>query len=141
MILVACARWPSSLLAAASGGPAGQPAGRTHTLLRCQIRTCCAHPRRTALDQLLQDMLKNARTVLAATLLTGDDRYLQPYTVASSNFHWLRQTYWRLPRDQTDFAQLCGRSRASCPSWTRKGTDLRRQNNDDAWRFVYIPPT
>ena len=97
-----------------------------------------SHATRTALDRLLQNML-NAETGLRGYLLTGDDRYLQPYNEAvatiNSNLDELRQTYQRLPQDQADFAQL-SQQIARKLSELDLSLNLRRQNNDDAWKFV-----
>lgn len=64
----------------------------------------------------------NAETGLRGYLLTGDDRYLQPYNEAvatiNSNLDELRQTYRQLPRDEPTSRSCRSRSRASCPSWT-----------------------
>ncbi|MBS0402529.1 MAG: CHASE3 domain-containing protein [Proteobacteria bacterium] len=93
---------------------------------------------RAALDRLLQNML-NAETGLRGYLLTSDERYLQPYQQAvatiNSNLDELRQAYLRLPQDQAEFAQLSQQV-------TRKLSELelilnlRRLDNDDAWKFV-----
>ena len=97
-----------------------------------------SHATRTALDRLLQNML-NAETGLRGYLLTGDDRYLQPYNEAvatiNSNLDELRQTHQRLPQDPADFAQL-SQQIARKLSELDLTLNLRRQNNDDAWKFV-----
>ena len=97
-----------------------------------------SHATRAALDRLLQNML-NAETGLRGYLLTGDERYLQPYEQAvatiNTNLDELRQTYRHAPQDLDDFSQLSQQI-------TRKLSELdlslklRRQDNDDAWKFV-----
>ncbi|MBS0391934.1 MAG: CHASE3 domain-containing protein [Proteobacteria bacterium] len=93
---------------------------------------------RAALDRLLQSML-NAETGLRGYLLTGDERYLQPYQQAvatiNSNLDELHQAYQRQPGDQADFAQL-SQQIARKLSELQLILQLRRQDNDDAWRFV-----
>ena len=97
-----------------------------------------SHATRAALDRLLQNML-NAETGLRGYLLTGDERYLQPYEQAvatiNTNLDELRLTYRSAPQDLDDFSQLSQQI-------TRKLSELdlslklRRQDNDDAWKFV-----
>ncbi len=97
-----------------------------------------SHATRAALDQLLQSML-NAETGQRGYLLTQDERYLQPYKVAltsiNSHLETLRATQGDALEDRADFAQLSQAisRRLSEMELTIK---LRRQDNDDAWRFV-----
>lgn len=97
-----------------------------------------SHATRASLDRLLQNTL-NAETGLRGYLLTGDERYLQPYEQAvstiNSNLDELRLTYQQFPEDLGDFAQLSQQISRKM-SELDLSLSLRRQNNDDAWKFV-----
>ena len=108
---------------------------RSHDAVDALARS---HATRAALDRMLQNML-NAETGLRGYLLTGDERYLQPYEQAvasiNSNLDELRVTYSQSPEDREDFAQLSQQISRKM-SELDLSLKLRRQNNDDAWKFV-----
>lgn len=93
---------------------------------------------RAALNRLLQNML-DAETGLRGFLLTGEERYLQPYEgavgILQSNLDELRNTLVHSPEDQEDFTQL-SRQISRKLSEMDLSLQLRRQGNEDAWRFV-----
>jgi signal transduction histidine kinase len=93
---------------------------------------------RSALSRMMENML-DAETGLRGYLLTGDERYLQPYQKAAAtinaNLEELRGIYRASPEDQEDFTQL-SRQIARKMSELDLSLRLRRQNNDDAWKFV-----
>ncbi len=93
---------------------------------------------RSALSRMMENML-DAETGLRGYLLTGDERYLQPYQKAAAtinaNLEELRGIYRTSPEDQEDFTQL-SRQIARKMSELDLSLRLRRQNNDDAWKFV-----
>jgi len=97
-----------------------------------------SHATRAALDQLLQSML-NAETGQRGYLLTRDERYLRPYEVAiasiNANLNTLRETQEAAPEQQDDFARL-SQAIARRLSEMELTIKLRRQDNEDAWRFV-----
>ncbi|WP_311222439.1 MULTISPECIES: CHASE3 domain-containing protein [unclassified Acidovorax] len=97
-----------------------------------------SHTTRAALDRLMQNTL-DAETGLRGYLLTGDERYLEPYqksaTTLNSNLDELRAIFVTSPDDLADFAQL-SRQIARKMSELDLSLRLRRQNNDDAWKFV-----
>lgn len=108
---------------------------RSHEAIKALARS---HATQAALDQLLQNML-NAETGLRGYLLTGDERYLQPYqqavTTIGADLEELRQAYQHAPQDQGEFAQL-SQQVARRLSELNLSLELRRQNNNDAWQFV-----
>jgi len=95
---------------------------------------------RTSLDRLLQNML-DAETGSRGFLLTGDPRYLEPYDAAvasvGQSLDRLRQGY---RPDAGDTAVLDALSR----NVQRKLAEMdlsvrmRRQGNEDAWKFVLL---
>ncbi len=93
---------------------------------------------RAALNRLLQNML-DAETGLRGFLLTGEERYLQPYESAvatlQSNLNELRDIFTRSPEDMNDFTQLSQQISRKL-SEMDLSLRLRRQGNEDAWRFV-----
>ncbi len=93
---------------------------------------------RSALARMMENML-DAETGLRGYLLTGDERYLQPYQKAAAtidtNLEELRRIYRASPEDQEDFTQL-SRQISRKMSELDLSLRLRRQNNDDAWKFV-----
>lgn len=108
---------------------------RSHDAIHALARS---HATRATLDRLLQHML-NAETGLRGYLLTDDDRYLQPYrqavTTINANLEELRETYQHAPQDQGDFLQL-SQQISRRMSELELSLKLRRQNNDDALKFV-----
>jgi len=93
---------------------------------------------RAALNRLLQNML-DAETGLRGFLLTGEERYLQPYqsgvATLQSNLNELRDTFMHSPEDRNDFTQLSQQISRKL-SEMDLSLRLRRQGNEDAWRFV-----
>jgi len=110
---------------------------RSHDAVNALTRT---HTARAEIDRLMQNML-DAETGLRGYLLTGDDRYLAPYEKAvatiNSNLDSLRTLLLRStdPSDIEDLAQL-SRQISRKLSELDLSLRLRRQNNDDAWKFV-----
>jgi len=108
---------------------------RSHDAVNALART---HTTRASLDRLMQNML-DAETGLRGYLLTGDERYLAPYEKAvstiNSNLDELRGLFLTSKEDLDDFAQL-SRQISRKMSELDLSLRLRRQNNDDAWKFV-----
>jgi len=90
------------------------------------------------LNKLLQHML-DAETGQRGYLLTGDPRYLEPYQLATSslnqNLDTLRRLYMAYPDELAGFAML-SRSVQGKLSEMDVSVRLRKQGNDDAWKFV-----
>ena len=90
------------------------------------------------LNKLLQHML-DAETGQRGFLLTGDARYLEPYQTATAslnqNLDTLRNLYMAYPDELAGFAQL-SRSVQGKLSEMDVSVRLRKQGNDDAWKFV-----
>jgi signal transduction histidine kinase len=93
---------------------------------------------RNSVTQLLQSML-DAETGHRGYLLTGDERYLEPYEQATatvdSNLDQLRRMVLSSHADLSEFAQL-SRQVARKLSEMNLSLRLRRQGNEDAWKFV-----
>ncbi len=110
---------------------------RSHDAVNALART---HTTRAEIDRLMQNML-DAETGLRGYLLTGDDRYLAPYEKAvatiNTNLDSLRTLVLNStdPADIEDLAQL-SRQISRKLSELDLSLRLRRQNNDDAWKFV-----
>lgn len=97
-----------------------------------------SHATRAALDQMLQSML-NAETGQRGYLLTGDERYLRPYQSAVASIQGHLQTIRSAhdsqalqPGDMARLSELIARKLSEM----EMSVNLRRQNEDDAWRFV-----
>jgi signal transduction histidine kinase len=95
---------------------------------------------RAAVNRLLQHML-DAETGQRGYLLTGDPRYLEPYDLATADFgrnlDLLRGLYVSQPEDLAVFSQLSrhvSRKLAEMDLSVR----LRKQGNEDAWKFVML---
>lgn len=90
------------------------------------------------LNRLLQHML-DAETGQRGFLLTGDARYLEPYKTATAslnqNLDILRNLYMRYPDELAGFA-LLSRSVQGKLAEMDVSVRLRKQGNDDAWKFV-----
>lgn len=90
------------------------------------------------LNKLLQYML-DAETGQRGYLLTGDARYLEPYQLATSNLNnnldTLRRLYMSHPDELAGFAML-SRSVQGKLAEMDVSVRLRKQGNDDAWKFV-----
>ncbi len=108
---------------------------RSHDAVSALSRT---YATRAALDRLMQNML-DAETGMRGYLLTGDDRYLAPYQKAvatiNGNLDELRAIFLNSPDDMGDLA-LLSRQIARKMSEMDLSLRLRRQNNDEAWKFV-----
>ncbi|GKS99293.1 CHASE3 domain-containing protein [Acidovorax sp. SUPP3434] len=109
---------------------------RSHDAVSALSRT---YTTRAALDRMMQNML-DAETGLRGYLLTGDERYLEPYEKAAStinsNLDELRAIFTASSvEDQEDFTQL-SRQISRKMSELDLSLRLRRQDNDDAWKFV-----
>lgn len=93
---------------------------------------------RSALNTLMQSML-DAETGQRGYLLTGDETYLQPYDKAvsnvQSNLDTLRQLFLGSPEDLQEFAWL-SRQVSRKLAEMELSLRLRRQGNEDAWKFV-----
>ncbi|MET0311507.1 MAG: CHASE3 domain-containing protein, partial [Burkholderiaceae bacterium] len=95
---------------------------------------------RNAVNKLLQHML-DAETGQRGYMLTGDPRYLEPYDLATADIgrtlDVLRSAYTADPEDLTTFSQLSrhvSRKLAEMDLSVR----LRKQGNEDAWKFVML---
>ncbi len=93
---------------------------------------------RNSVTQLLQSML-DAETGNRGYLLTGDERYLEPYEQAIStvnaNLDQVRALVVASTADLSEFAQL-SRQVSRKLSEMDLSLRLRRQGNEDAWKFV-----
>lgn len=93
---------------------------------------------RAALNRLLQNML-DAETGLRGFLLSGEERYLQPYQSAVStlqnNLTQLHDRFANSPEDVPDFTQLAQQVERKLSEMDLT-LRLRREGNDDAWHFV-----
>ena len=95
---------------------------------------------RSQLNKLLQHML-DAETGQRGYLLTGDPRYLEPYDVAVSDIGQtidaLRTLYMDDPEELKTFAQL-GRNTQRKLAEMDLSVRMRKQGNEDAWKFVLM---
>ena len=93
---------------------------------------------RTELNRLLQQIL-DAETGQRGFLLTGDVRYLEPYTLATEtinqNLDQLRQVFIFDEQELDIFSQL-SRNVSRKLAEMDLSVRMRRQGNEDAWRFV-----
>lgn len=93
---------------------------------------------RALLNKLLQNML-DAETGHRGYLLTGDEPYLEPYERAvvtvNTNLAELRNELANTPADMSQFAEL-SRQVGRKLSEMELSLRLRRQGNEDAWKFV-----
>ena len=93
---------------------------------------------RYAVSQLLQSML-DAETGHRGYLLTGDARYLEPdegaISTVNQNLDTVRGLVVASSADLTEFAQL-SRQISRKLSEMDLSLRLRRQGNEDAWKFV-----
>ena len=93
---------------------------------------------RATVNRLLQGML-DAETGLRGYLLTGDDRYLEPYegAIATVNTHLgeLRTLFGDSAQDLEDHAQLAQQVSRKL-SEMDLSLSLRRKGQEDAWKFV-----
>ena len=93
---------------------------------------------RNALNRLLQSML-DAETGQRGYLLTGNETYLEPYdkavTTVHTNLDELRNRYLKSPDDLQQFANL-SREVSRKLAEMELSLRLRRQGNEDAWKFI-----
>ena len=93
---------------------------------------------RKAINTLLQSMV-DAETGQRGYLLTGNTTYLEPYDKALATVHssveGLRQQFRDAPEDMQVFNQL-SRQIASKLAEMELSLRLRRQGNEDAWKFI-----
>ena len=95
---------------------------------------------RTALSRLLQDVL-NAETGSRGYLLTGDPRYLEPYNAVVSDIGQeldsLRLVYTPGTEEYNTLGQLT-RSVQRKLAEMDMSVRMRKQGNEDAWKFVLM---
>lgn len=93
---------------------------------------------RASVNRLLQSML-DAETGLRGYLLTGDERYLEPYQSANATIHAnleeLRSQFAESSQDLDDYLQL-SQQVARKMSELDLSLSLRRKGQEDAWKFV-----
>ncbi|MFT3720502.1 CHASE3 domain-containing protein [Pseudorhodoferax sp.] len=93
---------------------------------------------RAAVTQLLQRML-DAETGQRGYLLTGDERYLQPYenatAVIAQNLDLLRSQYLHDRAEMSIFAELSRNVQRKLAEMD-VSVRLRKQGHEDAWKFV-----
>lgn len=93
---------------------------------------------RADVNTLLQSML-DAETGQRGYLLTGNETYLQPYDKAIStvqtNMDRLRNQFMSSPDDMQEFA-LLSRQMSRKLAEMELSLRLRRQGNEDAWKFI-----
>ncbi|WP_417285154.1 CHASE3 domain-containing protein [Comamonas sp.] len=93
---------------------------------------------RAKINQLMQQIL-DAETGLRGYLLTGEDRYLDPYTDATlainGTMDELRKIFILNPSDLATFSPLARHVERKM-SEMELSLRLYRQGNNDAWRFV-----
>lgn len=91
-----------------------------------------------ALNRLLQSML-DAETGQRGYLLTGDDRYLEPYDKALASVQQdldnLRNQFLNSPDDMQELS-LLSRQISRKLAEMELSLKLRRQGNEDAWKFI-----
>ena len=97
-----------------------------------------AQQTRSAINRLVRQLL-DAETGQRGYLLTGDERYLEPYDTASKdvnqNLDGLRQLFSPYPDQLGDFDLLSrhiSRKLAEIDLTVR----MRKQGNEDGWKFV-----
>jgi len=95
---------------------------------------------RSSLNKLLQHML-DAETGQRGYLLTGDPRYLEPYDAAVADVGQtvdsLRDLYLPSPEELKSMGQL-GRIVQRKLSEMDLSVRMRKQGNEDAWKFVLL---
>ncbi len=93
---------------------------------------------RSTVNRLLQQML-GAETGQRGYLLTGDPKYLEPYDAATADLNQtldtLRQHYTAFPAELAEFA-LLSRSVSRKLAEMDLSVRMRKQGNEDAWKFV-----
>ena len=108
---------------------------RSHAALEHLAHSQSTH---ASVNRLLQSML-DAETGHRGYLLTGDDRYLEPYegavTTVHSNLEQLRMLMTDSAEDLADFSRLSGQISRKL-SEMELSLHLRRKGQEDAWKFV-----
>lgn len=93
---------------------------------------------RSTVNRLLQQML-GAETGQRGYLLTGDPKYLEPYDAGTAELNQtldtLRQHYTASPAELAEFA-LLSRSVSRKLAEMDLSVRMRKQGNEDAWKFV-----
>ena len=97
-----------------------------------------ARETRSALNKLMQHVL-DAETGQRGYLLTGDARYLEPYTAAVSqineNLDSLRQLFTPYQMQMADFGAMSQHVSAKLAEMDLS-VRMRKDGNEDAWKFV-----
>ena len=97
-----------------------------------------AQATRGAVNRLLQHML-DAETGQRGYLLTGDPQYLAPYDAATSDINQtldaLRRLYTPYPEELAEFGSL-SRNVSRKLAEMDLSVRMRKQGNEDAWKFV-----
>ena len=97
-----------------------------------------AQQTRGALNKLMQHVL-DAETGQRGYLLTGDARYLEPYTAAVSqineNVDSLRQLFTPYPAQMAEFGAMSQHVSAKLAEMDLS-VRMRKDGNEDAWKFV-----
>ena len=95
---------------------------------------------RGSLNRLLQNVL-DAETGSRGYLLTGDPRYLEPYTVASAhitqNLDNLRLLYSAHAQEYATLSEL-GRNVQRKQAEMELSVRMRKQGNEEAWKFALL---
>jgi signal transduction histidine kinase len=93
---------------------------------------------RSAVNTLLQSML-DAETGQRGYLLTGNETYLEPYDksvkTVQTNLDRLRSQFMDSPEDMLEFGEL-SRQVSRKLAEMELSLRLRRQGNEDAWKFI-----
>jgi len=129
---------PAAVLAAAILIAINQTGYRRSTAALEEIER--AQQTRVELSRLLQQML-DAETGQRGFLLTGDERYLQPYSAATQGLNatidTLRSSYLTTAEELgqlTELSRNISRKLAEMDLSVR----LRKQGNEEAWRFILL---
>jgi signal transduction histidine kinase len=97
-----------------------------------------AQKTRGGVNKLLQQML-DAETGQRGYLLTGDERYLEPYTLATAEItetmDALRESFASYPDQLNDFG-LMSRQISRKLAEMDLSVRMRKEGNEDAWKFV-----
>lgn len=97
-----------------------------------------AQQTRSAINSLVRQIL-DAETGQRGYLLTGDERYLEPYDAASKdvnqNLDVLRQLFSTYPDQLVDF-DLMSRHISRKLAEMDLSVRMRKQGNEDGWKFV-----
>ena len=97
-----------------------------------------AQQTRSAINRLVRQILE-AETGQRGFLLTGDERYLEPYNAATAdinqNLDQLRQLVAPYPEQISDFNSMSGHVSQKLIEMDLT-VRMRRQDNEDGWKFV-----